>query len=84
MIDFCLFFSGDYLQIELPDTITLKRVAVEGRTPSNNADQWVTTYTLSTSMNGTDWVDYQEAGVVRVSDTQFRPNSLGATPGPPL
>ena len=31
------------------------------------ADEWVVTYTLQVSTNGTTWTDYEEFGQVKVS-----------------
>ena len=53
----------EWLQIDFGALTRFTRVQTQGR---HNSDQWVTSYTLSHSKNGWDFVSYKEGRVVRV------------------
>ena len=53
-----------YLQIDLQTLHIICAVSTQG---NSQADQWVETYTLQISSNGTTWTDYEEFGQVKVS-----------------
>ena len=55
--------SKPYLQIELDRLYIICAVSTQG---NSQGDQWVKTYTLQSSKDGTIWTDYQEAGIVKV------------------
>ena len=55
--------SDPYLQIDLKTLHIICAVSTQG---NSQADQWVKTYTLQFSTNGTTWTDYQEGGQVKV------------------
>ena len=55
--------SNPYLQIDLKTLHIICAVSTQG---NSQADQWVKTYTLQFSTNGTTWTDYQEGGQVKV------------------
>ena len=52
-----------YLQIDLETLHIICAVSTQG---SSQEDQWVKTYTLQLSENGTTWTDYKEGGQVKV------------------
>ena len=56
--------SNPYLQIDLQTLHIICAVSTQG---NSQADQWVKTYTLQTSIAGSSsWTDYKENGVVKV------------------
>ena len=55
---------GQYLQIDLGKERVVNKIATQGR-PS--ADQWVTSYKLLFSLDGANWDEYQNDGVVKVN-----------------
>lgn len=55
--------TKQWLQIDFGTISRLKRIATQGR---YNADQWVTSYTLSKSMNGIKFSPYREGKGVMV------------------
>ena len=55
---------GQYLQIDLGKERVVKKIATLGR-PS--LDQWVTSYKLIFSLDGTNWNGYQNNGAVKVN-----------------
>ena len=55
--------SNPYLQIDLQTLHIICAVSTQG---NSQADQWVKTYKLQFSINGTTWTDYKEAGQVKV------------------
>ena len=55
--------SKPYLQIELEIPYIICAVSTQG---NSQGEQWVKTYTLQSSKDGTAWTDYQDAGVVKV------------------
>ena len=55
--------SNPYLQIDLQTLHIICAVSTQG---NSQADQWVETYTLKSSTDGTTWTDYNENGQVRV------------------
>ena len=55
--------SNPYLQIDLQTLHIICAVSTQG---NSQADQWVETYTLKTSTDGTMWTDYEENGQVKV------------------
>ncbi|CAH3169064.1 unnamed protein product [Pocillopora meandrina] len=55
--------TNPYLQIDLQTLHIICAVSTQG---NSQADQWVKTYTLQLSINGTTWTDYKEAGQVKV------------------
>ncbi|KAL9987750.1 hypothetical protein ACROYT_G002106 [Oculina patagonica] len=64
--------SKPYLQIELERLFIICAVSTQG---NSQGDQWVKTYTLQSSKDGTNWTDYQEAGVVKIFDGNFDGNN---------
>ena len=59
-------FTDPWLQIELPDLVNMKRVAVQGRAGSDGTD-WVETFSLAYRTNETDWTYYEDTdGSVKV------------------
>ena len=55
--------SKPYLQIELEMLYIICAVSTQG---NSQEEQWVKTYMLQSSKDGTIWTDYQEAGIVKV------------------
>ena len=55
--------SKPYLQIDLGRLYIICAVSTQG---NSQGEQWVTTYTLQLSKDGTTWTDYQEEGKVKV------------------
>ena len=55
--------SDPYLQIDLQTLHIICAVSTQG---NSQADQWVETYTLKSSTDGTTWTDYKENGQVKV------------------
>ena len=55
--------SNPYLQIDLQTLHIICAVSTQG---NSQADQWVETYTLQVSTNGTTWTDYNDLGQVKV------------------
>ncbi|MDI6726832.1 MAG: discoidin domain-containing protein, partial [Smithellaceae bacterium] len=60
---------NQWIQVDLGGPSLLQAVGTKGR--SRNYDQWVTSYRLSTSVDGVNWNMYQQNGV----DVTFRGNS---------
>ena len=57
--------SNPYLQIDLQTLHFICAVSTQG---NSQADEWVETYTLQTSNDGTTWTDYtDDAGQVKVT-----------------
>ena len=57
--------SNPYLQIDLQTLHFICAVSAQG---NSQADEWVETYTLQTSTDGTNWTDYtDDAGQVKVT-----------------
>ena len=57
--------SNPYLQIDLQTLHFICAVSTQG---NFQADEWVETYTLQTSTDGTNWTDYtDDAGQVKVT-----------------
>ena len=55
---------GQYLQIDMGKERVVNKIATQGR-PSD--DQWVTSYKLLFSSDGSNWNEYQNNGVVKVN-----------------
>ena len=55
--------SNPYLQIDLQTLHIICAVSTQG---NSKADQWVKTYTLKLSKDGSTWTDYKEDGLVKV------------------
>ncbi|KAL9950901.1 hypothetical protein ACROYT_G043472 [Oculina patagonica] len=55
--------ANDYLQIDLKYKFVICAVATQGK---SNADHWTIEYNLHLSLNGNDWVTYQENNVDKV------------------
>ena len=55
--------SNPYLQIDLQTLHIICAVSSQG---NSQAGQWVQTYTLQSSTDGTTWTDYKEDGQVKV------------------
>ena len=55
--------SNPYLQIDLQKLHIICAVSTQG---NSQADQWVETYILQSSADGTTWTDYEEDGQVKV------------------
>ena len=60
--------SNPYLQIDLQTLHIICAVSTQG---NSQADQWVQTYTLQSSTDGTIWTDYKEEGRVKVNGSQY-------------
>ncbi|XP_022807816.1 uncharacterized protein LOC111344820 [Stylophora pistillata] len=54
--------TNPYLQINLPTLYTICAVSTQG---NSEADQWVNTYALQLSTDGTTWTDYIKGGKVK-------------------
>lgn len=52
-----------YLQIDLQTLHIICAVSTQG---NSQADEWVETYTLQSSTDGSNWTDYHETGQVKV------------------
>ena len=55
---------GQYLQIDLGKETVVSKVATQG---SPSMDQWVTSYKITFSSDGTNWNESQNNGVVKVN-----------------
>ena len=55
--------SSPYLQVNLGSLRAVCAIATQG---DSHTDQWVGTYQLQTSTNGTTWTHYSEGGQTRV------------------
>ena len=55
--------SNPYLQIDLQTLHIICAVSTQG---NSQADEWVKTYTLQSSIDGSSWTNYEEDGVVKV------------------
>ena len=55
--------TNPYLQIDLQTLHIICAVSTQG---NSQADQWVTTYTLQLSTDGSTWTDYKEGGQLKV------------------
>ena len=55
--------TNPYLQIDLQTLHIICAVSTQG---NSQADQWVKTYKLQFSIDGTTWTDYKEVGQVKV------------------
>ena len=53
-----------WLQIDFGELVLVTKVATQGR---QDANQWVTKYTLSYSVDGMHWAEYKENSVTWVS-----------------
>ena len=53
----------EWLQIDFGELVRVTKVATQGR---QDADQWVTKFTLSYSVDGIHWVEYKENSVTWV------------------
>ena len=53
-----------WLQVDFGGIVAVKIVATQGR---RLVDQWVTSYCISSSVHGTEWVKYMESNAVKVS-----------------
>ena len=54
-----------WLQIDFGELVQVTKVATQGR---QYADQWVTKYTLSYSLDGMHWAEYKENSVTWVRE----------------
>ena len=55
--------NKEWLQIDLGNPTTVTKVATQGR---QNADQWLTSYSISYSLTGSYWVQYTVRGKIKV------------------
>ena len=55
--------SNSYLQIDLQTLHIICAVSTQG---NSQVDQWVKTYTLKLSKDGSSWTGYKEDGLVKV------------------
>ena len=62
--------SNPYLQIDLQTLHIICAVSTQG---NSQADQWVKTYKLKLSTNGSTWTDYKEGGQVKVKRHIYSP-----------
>ena len=59
--------SNPYLQIDLQTLHIICAVSTQGNSQGHpQAEQWVKTYKLQLSSNGSTWSDYKEGGQVEV------------------
>ena len=59
--------SSPYLQIDLQIPYIICAVSTQG---NSQGSQWVESYTLQSSTNGTTWTDYKENGQVKVVEVK--------------
>ena len=59
--------SSPYLQIDLKIPHIICAVSTQG---NSRGSQWVETYTLQSSTDGTTWADYEENGQVKVVEVK--------------
>ncbi len=64
---------NDYLQIDLQDAFVICAVATQGK---STADHWTTKYKLRLSLNGNDWIAYQENNVDKVGLSSIKGSQL--------
>jgi len=64
--------GNPYLQIDLQTLHIICAVSTQG---NSQADQWVETYTLKSSTDGTTWTDYNENGQVRSFNGNYNQTS---------
>ena len=57
--------TNPYLQIDLQTLHIICAVSTQG---NSQADQWVKTYKLQLSTDGTTWTDYKEGGQIKVPE----------------
>ena len=57
-----------WLQADLGRIMAIKKVATQGR---RDVPHWVTSYKISSRVDGIDWVLYAENGIVKVSFLDF-------------
>ena len=55
--------TNPYLQIDLQELHIICAVSTQG---NSQVDQWVTTYTLQVSTDGSTWTEYKEDGQLKV------------------
>lgn len=55
-----------WLQVDLGRIMAVKMIASQGR-PIASYSQWVTSYEISSRVDGFDWVTYMENNAVKVS-----------------
>ena len=65
--------ARQYLNIDLGTISRLKRIATQGR---YDADQWVTSYAVSYSMNNIRFIPYKEGRRIKVNDVIFPVNVI--------
>lgn len=58
--------SDNWLQVDLGRIMAVKMIASQGR-PIASYSQWVTSYEISSRVDGFDWVTYMENNAVKVS-----------------
>ena len=59
--------SSPYLQIDLQTPYIICAVSTQG---NSQGSQWVESYTLQSSKDGTTWTDYEENGQVKVAEVK--------------
>ena len=62
--------SAPYLQIDLQTLHIICAVSTQG---NSQADQWVKTYKLKLSTDGSTWTNYKESGQVKVKRHVYNP-----------
>ncbi|RMX38853.1 hypothetical protein pdam_00022995, partial [Pocillopora damicornis] len=60
--------SQPYLQVDFEKLYIICAVSTQG---NSQGDEWVRKYTLQSSRDGTNWTDYQEAGILKVFSGNF-------------
>lgn len=55
--------GNQWLQVDFEKKVKMNKVATQGR---KDSDQWVTSYALSYSTDGNNFVDYKHCGQVKV------------------
>ena len=57
---------GEWLQIDFSDRVAVTKVATQGRNPSGDYRNWVTSYKLSFSRDAASWKFFEESGQEKV------------------
>ena len=57
---------GQWLQVDLGKVMEVVKVATQGRAFSGGSANYVTKYSISSSIDGKEWQEYKENGAVKV------------------
>lgn len=64
--------EGEYLQIDLERMTLVTKVATQGKPAGEGGTRpamWVRKYKIAHSLDGKNWFDYEEQGMVKVRET---------------